>query len=367
MRIAVLLTIAAVLSLGVMSAHADRVLLRTDASDPYTVVKGDTLWDIAARFRKNPWKWPEVWQLNRQAIHNPHRIDPGDRIRLIGSESPQLVLERGIPTVKLSPQVKAEPMAQAEPGIPSVSYEAIAAFLDRGGVMTAEELARAPRILGSTDERVIFGTHDTVYADTGAQDVREWQIVRPGPALIDPISGEILGHQLVHIGEARTLKSGSPQLLRILHTQREVLKRDQLLPLQASEVPQFAPRALDKPIEARVAAALSGVEGAGPYTTIVLNQGWRNGLEVGHVLALYKAGRSITDPRCARAGTLAFLAGGLKAQSDCVPNDEDPSALPEQRVGLAYVYRVFDRVAYALVMNAKEPIAVGDVARPMED
>lgn len=367
MRAPVLFMIAVVLALGVSSARADRVQLRADAPDTYTVVKGDTLWDISARFLKNPWKWPEVWQLNREAIKNPHLIYPGDRIRLIRGDSPQLVLERGVPTVKLSPQVRAEPLAQSEPGIPSVPYQAIAAFLNRGGVMAADELARAPRILGSADERVIFGAHDTVYADAGPAGERDWQIVRPGPALLDPVTGEVLGHQLVHIGEARTLKPGNPQLLRIVHTQQEVLERDRLIPLQPAEAPQFAPRAPDKPIEARVAAALGGVEGAGPYTTIVLNQGRRDGVEVGHVLALYKAGRSVADPRCVRAGKLAFLAGGLKAQSDCVPNKEDASALPDQRVGLAFVYRVFDRVAYALVMTAEEPIYVRDVAKTPED
>lgn len=367
MRALALFIFAVVLALGVSSSRADSVQLRADAPDTYTVVKGDTLWDIAARFLQNPWKWPEVWRLNREAIKNPHLIYPGDRIRLIRGESPQLVLERGMPTVKLSPQVRAEPLAQTEPGIPSVPYAAIAAFLNRGGVMAADELARAPRILGSSDERVIFGAQDTVYADAGPEGQYDWQIVRAGPAIIDPITGETLGHQLVHIGEARTLKSGSPQLLRILRTQQEVLERDPLIPLQVADTPQFAPHAPDKPIEARVAAALGGVEGAGPYTTIVLNQGQRDGLEVGHVLALYKAGRSVADPRCVRASKLAFLAGGLKAHSDCVPNKDDTSALPDRRVGLAFVYRVFDRVAYALVMTADEPIYVRDVAKTPED
>lgn len=123
MRAPVSFLIAAVLALGVPGAHADRAQLRADAPDTYTVVKGDTLWDIAARFLNNPWRWPEVWQLNREAIRNPHLIYPGDRIRLIRGESPRLELERGMPTVKLSPQARVEPLAQAEPGIPSVPYQ----------------------------------------------------------------------------------------------------------------------------------------------------------------------------------------------------------------------------------------------------
>jgi hypothetical protein len=350
----------AVLSFCV-SVQADDVTLKASAPDSYTVVKGDTLWGISARFLNDPWKWPEVWRLNREQIRNPHLIYPGDRIRLIRGERPRLVLERGIPTVKLSPQVRAEPLVTAEPGIPSIPHEAIAPFLSRGGVIGADELAQAPRILGATDERVIFGAHDTVYADAG--DARAWQIVRQGRALKDPVTGEVLGHELIHVGEARTLQPGNPQLLRIVHTQQEVLERDRLLPLPESAAIQFAPHAPDKAVEALVMATLGGVEGAGPYTTVILNKGRRDGLEVGHVLGLFKAGRSIADPRCLRAGKLAFLAGGLDARSDCVPDKHDNSALPERRIGLAFVYRVFDRVAYALVMNSEEPVYIRDVAK----
>lgn len=344
-----------------VSARADSVTLKGSAPDSYTVVKGDTLWAISARFLNDPWQWPAVWQLNKEEIRNPHLIYPGDRIRLIRGEQPRLVLERGIPTVKLSPRVRAEPLAMAQPGIPSIPHQAIAPFLNRGGVIGADELAKAPRILGSSDERVIFGAHDAVYADAG--DARDWQIVRQGAALKDPITNEVLGHELIHVGEARTLQPGSPQLVRILHAQQEVLERDRLVPMPPGGDIQYAPHAPDKPVEARVMATLGGVEGAGPYFTVLLNQGRRDGLEVGHVLGLYKAGRSVADPRCLRAGKLAFLAGGLQARSDCLPDKMDTSTLPERRIGLVFVYRVFDRVAYALVMNSEEPVYIRDVAK----
>jgi hypothetical protein len=362
MRVSALFVTPLFVALSFAAAtRADDVTLKASAPESYTVVKGDTLWGISARFLDDPWKWPEVWQLNKDEIRNPHLIYPGDRIRLVRGERPRLVLERGIPTVRLSPQVRAEPLARAEPGIPSIPHQAIAPFLNRGGVIGADELAASPRILGSSDERVIFAAHDTVYADAG--DARDWQIVRQGPALKDPLTGEILGYELIHVGEARTLQPGSPQLLRIVHTQQEVLERDRLLPLPPASDIQFAPRAPDRAIEARVMATLGGVEGAGPYTTVLLNQGRRDGLEVGHVLGLFKAGRSIADPRCQRADKLAFLAGGLKARSDCIPDKENDSALPERRIGLAFVYRVFDRVAYALVMNSEEPVYLRDVAK----
>ncbi len=344
-----------------MGAHAEAPKLKPDAPDSYTVVKGDTLWGISARFLNDPWKWPELWQLNQAQIRNPHLIYPGDRIRLLRGEQPRLVLERGIPTVKLSPQVRAEPLAAAEPAIPSIPYRAIAPFLSRGGVVGADELAAAPRILGSSDERSIFGAGDVVYAEAG--EARKWQIVRQGMALKDPITEEILGYELIHVGEARTEKPGNPQLLRILHTQQEVLARDRLLPWRAEDPPQIAPHAPAEAIEARVMATLGGVQSTGPYTSILLNKGQRDGLEVGHVLGLYRAGRSIADPNCQQASKLAFLAGGPQAHADCVPDRDDQRTLPERRIGLAFVYRVFDRVAYALVMHSEEPVYIRDVAK----
>lgn len=346
-----------------LAAHADGVDLKDTAPDVYTVVKGDTLWDISAKFLKDPWKWPEVWRLNKEEIRNPHLIYPGDRIRLIRGDQPRLVLERGTPTVKLLPQVHAEPLKIAPEGIPSIPYKAIGPFLSRGGVTGPDGLKDAPRILGSSDERVLFGAHDIVYADQGPAEGADWQIVRQGAALKDPLSGEVLGHQLLYVGEARTVQPGSPQLLRILHAEQEVLERDRLLPLAGPTELNYVPHAPDKPVHARVVAALGGVQGAGPYTTVVLNQGARDGLEVGHVLGVFKAGRSVADPKCLRARKLAFMTAGLGAESDCVPKEDDTSALPDRRIGLLFVYRVFDRAAYALVMASEEPVYVMDTAK----
>ncbi len=346
-----------------LSVHADDVALRDTAPDAHTVVKGDTLWGISAKFLKDPWKWPEVWQLNKEQIRNPHLIYPGDVIRLIRGEQPQLVLERGMPTVRLSPQVRAEPLVTTPESIPSIPHKAIAPFLNRGGVMDPDGLASAPRILGTTVDRVILSAHDVAYAEPGPENVKDWQIVRQGPALKDPISGEVLGYEMVYMGEARTVQPGTPQLIRILHSNQEVLERDRLMPLAEVGEMSFVPRAPDKPVSARVLAALGGVEGAGPYTTVVLNQGANGGLEVGHVLGIFKAGRTIADPKCLQAQKLSFLSAGIEGKSDCVPNAADTTALPERRIGLMFVYRVFERVSYALIMSSAEPVYVLDTAK----
>lgn len=345
-------------SFGVQAEQSD---IRADAPDRHVVVKGDTLWDISAKFLKDPWKWPQVWGMNRDQIRNPHLIYPGDVV-VLGPDG-RLRLERGMRTVKLSPQVRSEPIAIDQGGIPSVPYQAIAPLLNRGGVTTADGLANAPYILGASDERLLTATTDKVYATAGESYTNRWQIVRLGQAFKDPDSGEVLGYELQYVGKADTLQAGSPQLIRINRSAQEVLERDRLMPDPGEIEFNFVPHAPDKPVAAKVLSALGGVAGAGPYTTVVFNKGRQEGLEPGHVLGIFKAGRSMADPKCLRAEKLAFLAGGLEAQADCQRKDTDDAALPERRTGLAFVYRVFDRVAYALVMGSEEPIYARDVVK----
>lgn len=346
-----------VMGLHAWPAAADEVRLRPDAPESHVVVKGDTLWDISARFLNNPWKWPEVWGLNRDQIKNPHLIYPGDVVRL--TRDGKLALDRGMPTVKLSPQVSATPLVLEQAGIPSVPYQAIAHLLNRGGVMPTGGLTDAPYILGSSDERVVFGLVDQVYATAGESYTSQWQIVRPGSAFRDPDTGEILGYQLLYIGQARTLQPGSPQLVSITSMAQEVLERDRLIPDAGDSDFNYVPHAPEAPVAAKVVAALGGVEGAGAYTTLVVNQGREDGLEPGHVLGIFKAGRSMADPKCIRAEKLAFIAGA-GAQVDCRPQSNEETTLPDRRIGVAFVYRVFDRLSYALVMSSEEPVYVRD-------
>lgn len=351
-----------------LPAWADEVRLQDNAPDRHVVVKGDTLWDISAKFLKDPWKWPEVWQLNRDEIRNPHLIYPGDVVHLtLVNGKPRLSLQRGRfnETVKLSPQVRAEPIIIKEQAIPSLPIQAILPFLAKGTVGEVNELANAPRILGTSDERVMFGQGDQVYATASEHPTPAWRVMRIGQALRNPDDeDEILAYEMVYLGDAITLKAGDPQEIKLTSTVQEVLERDRLLPAWDGAPPQFIPHAPAKPVEAKVVAALGGPVYAAPWMNLVLNQGRQAGLEEGHVLALYQAGRSVSDPKCIHAGKIAFMAGRDRGEGDdCTPNPADNATLPETRVGLAFVYRVFDKLAYALVMKGTEPVARGDIAR----
>ncbi len=349
-------------------AHADEIRLQEQAPDRHVVVKGDTLWDISEKFLKDPWKWPEVWGFNKDQIKNPHLIYPGDVVLLtMENGKPRLSLQGGGfgETVKMSPSIRSEAIIIKEAGIPAIPMDAISALLSKGGVGDPDDLAKAPRILGSSDARVMFGPGDRVYASKGAADIVDWRVVRLGQALKNPDDPkDVLAYEMLHLGDARTETPGDPQLIYILRTEQEVLERDRLVPAWKMGVTQYMPHEPDKPIQAKVVSALGGPLYVGPWMTLVLNKGVRDGLEEGHVLALFRAGRSVADPKCIRAEKIAFLAGGGRGHAeDCKPDENDKAALPESRNGLAFVYRVFNKVAYALVMKSAEPVSVGDVAR----
>lgn len=349
-----------------LQARADTVRLQENAPERHVVVKGDTLWDISEKFLKDPWLWPQVWQLNRDQIKNPHLIYPGDVVVLtMENGQPRLQLEAGARNVvKLSPQIRGEPIVIQEAGIPSIPLKAIKAMLAKGGVAEPADLEKAPRILGSSDARVMFASGDTAYASKAGDETVDWRIVRLGQPLKNPTNPqEVLAYELIQVGKARTVKHGDPQQVRILSADQEILERDRLLPDWNIDLPQYVPHSPDKPMEARVVAALGGPLHAGTFMSLVLDKGARDGMEAGHVLALYRAGRSVADPKCLRAEKIAFLAGGQGSAKDCTPNAEDQARLPDTQVGLGFVYRVFDKVSYALVMKSTEPVTVGDAAR----
>lgn len=360
-------TLLLIAALGLSAPNwADEVRLQENAPERHVVVKGDTLWDISEKFLKDPWRWPDVWQLNKEQIKNPHLIYPGDVVILtMENGKPRLSLESGArDVVKLSPQVRGEPIVIKEAGISSIPLKAVRGLLSKSGVGDPADLEKSPRILGSSDARVMFGSGDSVYASKGDGETVDWRVVRLGQPLKNPDDPkEILAYEMLYLGQARTERQGDPQVVKILGAEQEILERDRLMPAWKGDLPQFVPHAPGKPVEAKVVAALGGPVYAGTYMTLVLDKGARDGLEEGHVLALFRAGRSVADPKCIRADKVGFLAGGRGQAQDCKEDENDKSALPDTRVGLAFVYRVFNKVAYALVMRGTEPVTVGDSAR----
>ena len=330
--------IVSIATLVSSAATAQGVTLAEDAPDSYTVVRGDTLWGISGRFLQQPWRWPEVWRLNRDQIRNPHLIYPGQIIHLDRS-GPWLSIGRRIGQDKLVPQVYEEALGSE---IPSIPLQAIAPFLTRPLVVDQARIDGAATIVATETSRVYMATGDTIFGKNVREDADVWQIFRPAKPLRDPVTNEVIAYEADYLGAARVSERSDPVTLEIVDAVEEIGVGDLMLPSEQPSVFSFVPHAPAEAIEGRIAGIYRGVVETGRHHVVTLNVGERDGLERGHVLALYR-NRGVAEYK-GEEGKETFQ-------------------LPEKRYGLAFVFRTFDRVAYALIMESDGPVSVNDVVR----
>jgi hypothetical protein len=337
-------SIISALFIGVSSlawAQAAKPLeLAPDAPDRHIVVPGDTLWDIAKMFLKDPFRWPEIWRLNTEEVRNPHWIYPGQVIVLDRSgDQPRLVLGTALPAtaVKLEPRIYVE---QERRAIPTIPQHIIEPFLSRPLVVDGNALDNAARIVALPEGRAIVASGDAIYA-TGVRGTgTHWQIFRSGEPLRDPDRPEeVLGLETIYLGAARVVREGEPATLAITASREEIWRNDFLMQAPEPAMMNYVPHAPAQPVRGRVLALYGGVGAAGKLSIVSISRGARDGLEIGHVLALYSAGAEVVNR----------FDGKVERYR-----------LPDERYGALLVFRVFDRVAYALVMEAERPVVAGD-------
>lgn len=326
-----------------LPASADEIKLQDNPPDRYVVVKGDTLWDISGRFLKEPWRWPEIWRLNKAEIKDPHWIYPGDVVVLDKSgASPRLRLVKsekfGSGVDKLSPQIRV--VGSHATAIPSIPPAAIEPFLKKPLVTEEGALDKAPTIAAPEESRVILGAGNRAYA-RGIEEKNGvfWQVYRPGKALIDPDSNETLGYEAIYLGEAQVAKFAEISTINITKSNQEILTGDRLVPPPQDGFSSYVPHAPDKAVKGRIISVYGGVAEAGQNAVVALNLGRKDGMEVGHVLALSRYGE-VSRPRI---------------------GDKTEVKLPDERYGLIFVFRTFERVSYALVVQASRPVHALDV------
>jgi hypothetical protein len=331
-------------------ALADTSEIRDNAPDRHIVVKGDTLWDISATFFKDPWKWPQIWGMNKDTIKDPHWIYPGDVIVLDRATGTLHVGEgdttdtSGTVAIKLSPKVRGE--GSEHGAIPSIPLADIAPFLSQPLIIDKDSLLGAPTLVGSYEQHVIFGNDDIAYVKGVTEDKgTHWQIYRPGKTLLDPDSNEILGYEAIYLGEADVEKFADISTLRITRAIQEINKGDRLVQTPGIVTNNYVPHAPEKQISARVISINGGVAWAGKDTVIILNKGLRDGVEDGHVLALYRKGETMMEKG------KGFFAKDVHTD------------LPDTRYGLVFVFRTFEKVSYALVMQTSLPVELLDRAQ----
>lgn len=335
--------------------RSDVLRLQENVPDRYVVVPGDTLWGIAGKFLKDPWRWPEIWRLNQDEIKNPHWIYPGDVVVLDRSGlQPELRFgDRGRggigtgDTVRLSPRVRSEDLSKQ--AIPSIPASVIEPFLSRPLVIEPDGLDRAPRIIAAQADRVYLGAGDVAYV-SGIDNARLdsiWQIYRRGDPLIDPDTQKTLGYEAVFLGDSRVVKTGDPATIHIFGSPQEIGKGDRLVAAGPITLNNYAPHAPAVSIKGRIIATRGGLRETGPQNVVILNKGRSDGLELGHVLALLRLGRTNVERTPSRKW---FGADNVVE-----------TKLPDERYGLVFVFRTFERVSYALVMSASRTVLIGDV------
>lgn len=340
--------------------------LAPDAPDEYTIQRGDTLWRISGLFLQQPWRWPELWGMNMEQIRNPHLIFPGQVLVLNRFGDRAFLSFGGMPTVRLSPRVRAEQLADA--AIPPIPASVIEPFLTQSRIVDAQAHAQAPRIVAAPEGRLLLSRGDRAYArgQYSNQQLQEDSLLSTAPGrpqafgvyrnatpIVDPGTGEVLGYEAQFIGRAQLVRGEQvrttptelapqvePATIDIVMANEEIRVGDRLLPEANREISMYVPQASATPQSGQIVKSYGReAEFSGQNQVVVINRGTEHGLQPGNVLAILKNQTAVTDTTDAA---------------------RTPLQLPSERNGLMMVFRAYERVSYALVLNITDGIRAGD-------
>lgn len=381
--------------------------LAPNAPDSYTIKRGDTLWAISGVFLKSPWHWPELWGMNLDDIRNPHLIFPGQTLFLITENGRARLSTRrpgGETTVKVSPRTRYESLSES--AIPPINLQAVEPFLTDPIIVDEATFSRAPRIVATPENRVLLSLGDRAYAraqygdgddpsatalSTADGKPRHYRVYRNATPLKDPGTGEVLGYEAQYIGKAFLARSESrqpapveptpvvkpkgpdvytasygaqhniareqvadkpvaapqqaddelvPATIDITAAKEEIRVGDRLLPEPPREFPHYVPHSPTVELKGQIVSVYgNAVRFAGQNQIVTINRGRQHGVEPGTVLALERDTNTFTDRT----------------------DDSRPTLrLPGERNGLMMVFRTFDRVSYAVVLQIADGVKVGD-------
>ena len=389
------------------ATHAGELELNPKHPDKYTVVRGDTLWGISAKFLTEPWRWQEIWQINPQ-IKNPHLIYPGDTVSLSYEDGqPILNLERAGSVVsgrnvKLSPTIRSSENIQAIPAIP---LDAIQQFLKWPLILEDDQMEDWPYVVSSYDGHLMASVNNKIYIRGIPENLgaKQYSIYRRGPAYVNikedkNDDDEVLGYEAIYVGQARIERGGDPASAIITSVKREVMIGDRLIPNSEKDnfTTEFIPSSTPNNVEGNILSVLDGVSQIGQYQIVILNLGEESGIEPGNVLGIFQSNVTVEDtigPNKRKTkeeedndriifeneDTNFFnreLSKLFNAIRNTVKNiDENYPGfankktkseainLPDENVGVLMVFRTFEKISYALVMEISGPVHVADVVR----
>ena len=304
----------------------------------YVVQVGDTLWDIAETFLKDPWFWPEIWYVNPDIV-NPHLIYPGDVLGLVYIDGQPRITNVRASTYRMSPQARVTPLTDS---VTSIPYEDVQAFLSSGVILEKGQADSLPYLLQTRGDHLIASAGNEIYVRGMTADMpgTRFNVVHVGDPLYDPDDNRLIGYQGIPVGEGRLRRGGDPATVALTDTSMEAKPGDRLLP-ETVDIPlNFFPSAPSTAIDGRIISVVGGVTQIGQYMVVVLNRGANNGVAVGDVLTVFQTGREVDD-----------RFGGGKVR------------LPDEEAGTLMVFKVYDRISYGLVMEATQVIHVHDTVR----
>ncbi len=347
--------------------------LKATAPKNYVVRRGDTLWGIANMFLRDPWTWPEIWYVNPQ-IHNPHRIYPGDQLRLaLGSNGhtalqlvraqQQQVLPAG--ETRLRPMLRTSAL---ETPIEAIPYSAVAAYLSRPTVLTMQQIRSAGYVVGLPENHDLASAGSEVFIKQLSGEVgARYSVLHMDQPLIDPDNGNRLGYLAIYTGTAQLTRPGRVSEAVMMDSARETQPGDVLIPEEHESVADFIPHLPDHPVSGRVMAVADlshsrtlvseslrlngrvqmGTLVVGPSQIVAINRGSSDGLERGNVLTVDQDLQQLPDP-CAN----------IDYSSTCTAHPD--VKLPTDASGTLLVFRTFAHVSYALILGDTVPMTVGN-------
>lgn len=333
---------------GSANQQTGSIQLKPGHPEQYTVKQGDTLWDISGVFLSKPWYWPEIWQANPQ-IENPHLIYPGDVLNLVYIDGkPRITRNRyGKKTVRLSPKIRYEELDRA---IPTIPLDIIAPYLTQNRILSPGEYAASPYIVAINDEQLAAEADNLIYVMGISRDNlhKDYGLYRRGKAYKSPDSKHVLGYEAIYLGDATMERPGSPATLYIESSKAEILKGHRAIATDNNQIVDanfFPKRAMIKRSGNIVGVLTSGMQPGvnivGAMDVIIINLGIEDGAEKGDVLDIYKKGNTVEDP---------LIRNKL-------------IKLPDEKSGNLMIFRTFDRLSYALVMDASKMLRVGDLIK----
>ncbi len=326
--------------------------LAPDAPEHYTVKRGDTLWALSGMYLTSPWRWPELWGMNKDQIANPHLIYPGQELRLVkeGGRARLEIVGGGGPSGEGKLQPTIRDAGADRDAIRSIPMNLIQPFLSQPLVLEANALNNAPRVIATQEGRVWVGRGDSAYVRGITNDaIINYSAYRPLKPLYDPDDvnrKSPIAYEAHYLGTVNITRPGEVAKVQVQVAKQEIGVGDRLLPIEAQTLENYVPKAPASPVEARVIAIYDGVRFAGGGQIITLNRGTNEGLTIGDTLQLWRAGDTIAD---------RTLSGRQFVK------------LPDEQIGLGFVFRVFPTISYALIQRGTQPVEVGDRASSPTD